>query len=257
MITISNPKVAGFAPRWATFRGFTILFDNPGDSFARHENRIEVACDVDGDAALGFYRALRDSLATLNLDTLTNTYLFCPLPPASYHVTLWDGCNDGNLQAVHAEQRPTMAEFLDGLPSSHLRPSAATKMAAASPLVTRRGWGIRLRFERLVKWDNIGMVALLAPADESRSYAELLAERAQLSARFRHTFGISPSEQYRPHVSLGYFANQEAAQLSTPCIEAWSRDFAARMHGLTLEFQQASVYGFTNMIGFFKPAGDV
>jgi hypothetical protein len=29
MITITNHKISGFDPRWATFRGFSLLFDNP------------------------------------------------------------------------------------------------------------------------------------------------------------------------------------------------------------------------------------
>jgi hypothetical protein len=32
MVTITNTKIAGVdGPRWAPFRGFSLLFDNPGD----------------------------------------------------------------------------------------------------------------------------------------------------------------------------------------------------------------------------------
>ncbi len=30
MFNVTNAKIAGFLPRWASFRGFTILFNNPG-----------------------------------------------------------------------------------------------------------------------------------------------------------------------------------------------------------------------------------
>lgn len=256
MITVANPKVAGFAPRWAAFRGFSILFDNPGNSLTRSGNRLDLTCDVDADSELGFYKALRDSLDSLNVDLLTRTYLFCPLPPPSYHVTVWDGGNDGNVREVFNEQRHKLEAFLSGLPDTLMRPNELTEMTAASPLVTKRDWNIRFRFDQLVKWGNSVVVARLAPADSSSAqvFDELVSERAHLSARFRRAFGISPSDRYSPHVSLGYFANREAAQLATPCMDGWNRDFEARMQGTALLFRQASVYGFTDMATFFKAA---
>ena len=55
-------------------------------------------------------------------------------------------------------------------------------------------------------------------------------------------------------VSLGYFAGREGAQLARPCLREWDVLFAERMQGLTLTFQQASLYGFTDMATFFKVA---
>lgn len=256
VITVSNPKVAGFAPRWATFRGFSILFDNPGRSLAQVDNRQEMHCLVDSDPELGFYRSLRACLASLDIDLLTNTYLFCPLPPTAYHVTLWDGCNDGNLPEVLPEQRQEAAAFLGSLPDGIGRTHPLTAMPAASPLVAGADWDIRFRFDQLYKWGNSVLVALLAPADSEAEgvFARLVAERAVLSAHFRQRFGISPSDRYRPHVSLGYFANREAAQLATPCMDAWNRDFAAQMEGQQLLFRRADIYGFTDLGGFFKAA---
>ncbi len=258
MITVSNPIVAGFAPRWASFRGFSILFDNPSSSLAHVGNRMEMRCEVDTDPELGFYQSLRASLSDLDIDLLTNTYLFCPLPPTSYHVTLWDGVNDGNVQAAPQEQRHKLAAFLDGLPDTIEQPNQVTEMPAASPLVSKPDWDIRFRFDRLIKWKNSVLVALLAPADPDAEdvFAQLANERAALSTRFRQTFAISPSEQYRPHVSLGYFANQEAAQLATPCMDAWNRDFAAQMQGQHLLFRRADIYGFKDLGLFFKAAED-
>src|SRR5574338_472367 len=116
MITVSNAKVAGFVPEWAAFRGFSVLFDSPGESLRRTDRAALLACDVDQDQALGLYRALRDALAALDVRLLTHTYLFCPLPPASYHVTAWDGANDGNLGSVIPQHRDGIAALLEGLP---------------------------------------------------------------------------------------------------------------------------------------------
>lgn len=41
MITITNNKIAGLVPVWATFKGFSLLFDNPSECF-QPDNNIEV-----------------------------------------------------------------------------------------------------------------------------------------------------------------------------------------------------------------------
>lgn len=256
MFSITNEKVAGFVPRWARFRGFSILFDPPGDCLSPAGPCLHLACDVETDAALGFYEALRDSLARLNPDVLTAAYLFCPLPPPSYHVTVWDGGNDGNAAFVVSDRRPALERLLLALPDALAQPQEMTAPAVASPLVRRHDWGIEFRFDRLVIWGGVVMVARLSPAEASQeAFGQLVEERRRLNDSFRATFGIGASLNYTPHVSLGYFANREGAQLATPCLHDWNVLFAERMQGLTLSFQRASLYGFTDMATFFKAAG--
>lgn len=256
MLTITNTKVAGFTPRWAAFRGFSLLFDNPGRSLTRSGNRLDLACDVVHDGDLPFYRGLNSTMAMLDLNLLTNTYLFCPLPPSSYHVTVWDGGNDGNCAQVVAGERPHLETLLAGLPDSLLHPAAVTDIPLRSPLVTRRDWSIRFRLDSLMKWGNIVLVARLAPADDASAemFEALVEEPSRLNAQYREAFGISASDKYTPHVSLGYFANKEAAQLASPCLEEWNTIFLARLRGRTLDFHQASLYGFMDMATFFKAA---
>jgi hypothetical protein len=256
MIAITNPKVEGFIPRWAPFCGFSILFDNPGESLTRAGQQFVVSCDVDADPALGFYRGLRDNLAGLGGDWLTNSYLFCHLPPPSYHVTLWDGGNDGNVAAMLPEQRHKLEALLAGLPEAMAPSSELIARAAASPLADGSVGEIRFRYDRLFNWGDVVLVALLAAADvESAAIlVTLVEERRRLSADFRATYGIGPSDEYRPHVSLGYFANRELAQRAHPSVAEWDRTFAEQMAGQVLAFSGASVYGFTDMATFFKPA---
>jgi hypothetical protein len=47
MISITNAKLAGYIPRWAPFRGFSILSDNPGQSLTSTEQQRRLTCDVD------------------------------------------------------------------------------------------------------------------------------------------------------------------------------------------------------------------
>jgi hypothetical protein len=255
MITITNPRIAGFVPRWAPFRGFTILFDNPGRSLTRVGRQLVVDGDLDADPALGFYRGLRDNLAGLGIDLLTNTYLFCPLPPPSYHVTLCDGGHQGDIGAMRPEQRHKLATLLDGLPEALTPANDLIARAMASPLVTG-GRELRFRYDRLVIWSNVVLVALLAAADaESESaLAALGDERRRLAAQFRQDDGFGPGGNYLPHVSLGYFANRELAQRALPCLADWERAFAGRMPGKVLPLAGASVYGFTDLVTFFKSA---
>jgi hypothetical protein len=254
MISITNTKVAGFTPRWTAFRGFSILWDNPGQGLARSGQRLDLACDIHADAELHFYKTLHDSLTALDVNLLTNTYLFCPLPPPSYHVTLWDGGNDGNIARVLPPQSSPLQDFLTGLPDSILTPNPITDVPAASSLVTKRDWNVRFHFESVQKWSNFVLAAYLTPADEASAnlVTEISEERKRLNAQYKEVYGISSSDNYVPHVSLGYFANKEHAQLSTPCLPDWNRTFAERMQGQTLSFQSSDVYGFTDMATFFK-----
>jgi len=255
MFSITNEKVAGFVPRWAMFRGFSILFDNPGDCLTPSGSCLNLACDVETDAALGFYKSLRDSLARLNPDLLTATYLFCPLPPPSYHVTVWDGGNAGNVALVASDRRPVLQHLLASLPDALALPQEMTEPALVSPLARRRDWDIEFQFDRLALWSNVVLVARLSPTEASQeAFGQFVEERRRLNGSFYESFGIRASENYTPHVSLGYFANREGAQLATPCLREWDALFAERMQSLTLSFRRASLYGFTDMATFFKAA---
>jgi hypothetical protein len=164
MITVSNPKVAGFVPEWAPFRGFSILFDNPGESVRPTERYELLACDVDSDPALGFYCALRDALASLDVRLLTHAYLFCPLPPASYHVTVWDGANDGNAQSVVPEHREPIRHLLAELPATLRETSPLLQTVCESALVTRHDWNLSFRYSRLSLVGQSVLVTELEPA---------------------------------------------------------------------------------------------
>jgi hypothetical protein len=250
MIIVTNRRVAGFSPRWRSFRGFTLLFDNPGNSLTDWQGFQLVACDP----ALEFYRALHGGLQEIGIDMLIETYLFCPLAPVSYHVTAWDCVNDGNLARLHAQYQPQLAELLAELPASLAKPNACIQVPLASELITQQAWGIRFRFDRLVKWGNIALVALLRPADEeaARCLQSFTAARNHLNTSFCEVFGVSASESYRPHVTVGYFANTQLAQLSTPCVDGWSAILAAHLGDLTLTFDRVSLYGFTDIETFFR-----
>jgi len=260
MITVTNDKVAGFEPRWAPYRGFSLLFDNPGHGVSpMGKGLLRLACAPGTDPDLHLYQGFVDCLDEIGRDLLIRTYLFCPLPPASYHVTAWDGLNDGNVQQVAPGHRPGLEEFLDGLPGTLLTHAAFTARAEGSPLVTGNAFAMRFTFKALRKWGNRVLVARLKAADEDseRALARMVEERNHLCAWFGERFGVQMRTRYAPHVSLGYFANAECAELATPQIDRWTDLFREGVGGRTIAFNSISLYGFTDMVTFVKKRFDL
>ena len=252
MLTVSNQKVAGFEPRWADFRGYSLLFDNPGDSLTSSGALLALDNQVDTDPELGFYRALNNSIAGIGREMLIRSYLFCPLPPASYHVTVWDGGNDASVAGVTPAYRPQLEAQLKDLPSSLAQKNALTDTVLTSSLACH-DVEVVFHFDRLLKWGNSVLVAALKPSEETRVQLERLVQlREGLSLEFLDRFALRGSLRYSPHVSLGYYANQEAAQQATPCIEEWSAKVREQVGEQCLPFRSLSLYGFTDMAHFFK-----
>jgi len=261
MITITNDKVAGFSPQWAEFRGFSLLFDNPfedddiGLSFGYIGGLLKVKCSM-YNAKLKFYRVLKEGLDKISVELLTNTYLFCPLPPESYHVTVWDGVNHGNINDVNISDRMDLWDFLNRLPYSINRSTDFTELIDSSSLVKTID-PIRFRFSKLTRWDKV-LVARLETDDENSKYIfdQITMERCKLNESFGKRFGVKPSYvDYSPHISLGYFANSEKAELTAPRIGDWTGEInkvMAREDYPIISFRSISLYGFTDMATFFK-----
>lgn len=257
MITITQPKVQGFWPRWAPFGGFSLLFDNPGRSLAPFEKGLsKLDCQPETEPQQDFYRRLTVGLDKIGVDGLINSYLFCPLAPYSYHTTVWDGLNDGNAAAVGAAQQRPLRDYLGQLPHSFTTESIFTEDIAASPLITAK-WEIQFKLDHVAKWGNVGLVAVLATADDTSAVclAELKQARHELYSLFEERFGLTLQSDYTPHVSLGYFANHEQAELASPHVNSWHDIIEQEVADSTITYHSISPYGFTDMITFFKTKG--
>ncbi len=253
MLTIANPKIAGFAPRWATYRGLTILFDNIG--LRRDGPWLRLDCALDAIPELTLYRGLRAAMCELDTDRLLRQYLFCALPPSTYHVTLWDGPNDGNIsQALpHVQQR--MCDLLIDLPGALSHGNLISGIIAGSPLVRRRGWQVTFTVNRLVIAHQSALVALLEPTPESlATFTELNELRSAWNATFRNRFGIAAYEPYAPHITLGYFADPALAQAAQIDLSDWEATVLRHTAGAHITFSSASQYGMLDMVTFFRLA---
>ena len=253
MITITQNKVAGFEPRWAPFAGFSVLFDNPGDSLAMDGGLSRVACAPAVGGPLDLYARIGEAMDKLDRDLLIRTYLFCPLPPSSYHVTVWDGINVDNIGSVRPPVRSDWSEFLEGLPSTLTAPPASMAVVTGSALKTWSG-SISFQFEKLVLWGNQVLVARLRPTEgtSEQSLVNLSSRRTELSEAAGHDLGCSFSRGYSPHVSLGYFANREHGQLAETRIEHWTERFRIGLRDSIITYSSLDVYGFTDMASFFR-----
>ena len=231
MIPITNPKLLGLEPRWAPFRGFSLLFDPPADDT--------------------WLRALCAGVAELADDALIVEHALRLLPLPSYHVTVWDGVNDGKLAEVAPEWRAAWARFLQSIPTKSF-PEDLFREVRASDVLNCPDLDLRLRCARIENWSNVSLVAHLEPVDAAAAdrLARLQAARDALSAAFAARFGVRPHPDYVPHVTLGYFANAELAATSAPAVSRWDAALREKTANLVLPLRRVHLSAFTDMTSF-------
>ncbi|CAF0809810.1 unnamed protein product [Adineta steineri] len=257
MLHITNRKVAGFNTQWASFHGFSILFNNLGDKClqSRRPGMLDLVNDVNDNPALKFYAILHEGITRLNTNFLTNQFLFCALPPSTYHVTLWGGLNDRHVTKIEPQYRSIVEKWLLDLPESFCNtPKSIFDLPATSPLCLKRDWNINFCFDGLKVWNNSVLVAALRPDENSISVFEQLSEeRSQLNEKVHDRLNIdTDTKAYTPHVSLGYFANEEGAQRASHFVDEWNQWFSNACQDNLLSFNNADIYGLTDMVTFFK-----
>jgi 2'-5' RNA ligase len=129
----------------------------------------------------------------------------------------------------------------------------STAAAAFLDLVTRHqllanAWApVTLAFDDLAIWANAVLVARLR-LDADRDHVTTLG--TDLNARILSRFGIQASPAYRPHVTLGYFANVQGAERAQRNLREWSLSAANLVGERELRFRSASVYAFTTLVEF-------
>lgn len=242
VIQITNPKIAGLDPGWAPFRGFSLLFDNPKD--------------------LQLYKGFQEFLMRIPKNQLMYAYLFWPLPSDSYYVTVWTGLNESHSQDVLPRHRQDLGDFLSDLPHSLHTRNVFVQEIDCSSLVTSTYGTVTLRFDKLDIWRNKALVAYLVPADikSEEEFKRIDEARKLLSRTFRDQFGVDIGSDYRPHVTLGYFANESYAELATAQVDQWTKEVreimnnpaTGTMNEPTIIGSTISLYGFTDAVTFHK-----
>lgn len=241
--------------RWADFRGFSLLFDNPVNSLSEWTDDLAVIdCrDIRDNPALRFYRLLDETLQKTGVFHRQAEYMFRALPPQTYHVTAWDGLNVSNQWQMRQPLRDAIKQFFHQFPQEFLKPNPFTQLIKEHPLIDTTKWHIRFAFDSIQQWNNKSLVVVLKPADEHSAaiFQRWKTERLHLNGMYRR-FSVTMSPDFYPHISLGYYANRMLASGVLPEIPDMQRMFAQRLAGETLAFESIALYGFMNMVTFFK-----
>ncbi|HVG42892.1 MAG TPA: hypothetical protein VM888_14875 [Chitinophagaceae bacterium] len=251
---ITNPKITGIEPCWAPFHGFSLLFDNPKDGLTPMASKLrKLNSDIVNNPDLLFYKTIADSVTSIGRKLLIHTYLFCPLPSPSYHITVLDGLNEGNLQQVNSQHRPAIDDFLNNFPDSFAGQNPVITFAEDSLLLRKKDWNLSFKLDRLANWGNVSLVATLLPTDPySSNYSKFIEERRILAVKFRNEFSINVSIDFYPHLTIGYFANESLAESFTPKIDEWTNALKNQAAEQRIIFNSISLYGFMDMTTFFK-----
>ena len=263
MDLISNEKI-GFG----RYPGFSLLFDNPSpNSFSSMgQQLVKINCQVETDTRLEFYKCLKTGLNVLGLEELFATYHFFALPSYSYHVTVFDGLNQENLddqkKYLNQTYQPLLEEFLNGLPLTLCQSYPFTAAALGSPLV-QSGWNITFEFEKLTNWGGKVLVARLKTKEgDDQSQAELKRikeSRNNLYEEFEKEFYPTLDKNkdkkergYNPHISLGYFGNTQRGNAAQVRTDRWTEIFKEYTKNSSITFNKINPYGFTDMATFFR-----
>jgi len=210
MSLITNSKI-GFTQ----YAGFSILFNNPGqDNLVPmwKDSRLQrINCSENDTLNLKIYIGFKSALEKTGLKNWFTRYLFFELPFYSYHVTVWDGLNVGNIKKIDEDYQDELNEFLQNLPSTMEQDNKFTQIAESSNLVTKKQ-EVTFRFKKLTIWGNSVLDARLEPADNAsvQVIENIKSDRIELYNKYEKEFGLNRDvwrSGYDPHVSLGYFGN--------------------------------------------------
>ncbi len=246
-LDITNAKLASLAPTWRPYRGVSVLFDNPGTRLHPDVVRLEDIAVVEPER-----QRLYDDLACAVADgdeDWGDRHGLCPLPRHSYHVTVCDGPNQHS-------GIPSVSTLLDGLPASLERlTDELVVMTDARVLAVAADNAVRLAVSEIVVQGHV-LAARLVPVDPLSDIAldRITSARAELVDGLWTVFRLR-TQQWHPHVSLGYFPNRHAAAAAGAALPAAYQDLPTVLD-TSITFASAAVYGFTDMASFFRVEPD-
>jgi len=240
---ITNEKVADLSPRWQQYPGFSLLFDNPGDSLKPSGSHQLLATS----RSVPFYRRLYDAVATSRLSDIR---AFCMLPFGSLHVTALDGLNAGNVGGAAPSIRERARDYITRLPHSlGERPSFVEPLRTSK--LTGRSWALELKVEDLVVWSESVLAARLRPTSGGQpAFERFKRTRRALRHSYADRFGVAVRTPYVPHVTLGYFANRPAARRARRLFGDELNAIARAAYKERLPLSRVRLYAFTDMATF-------
>lgn len=246
------------------FAGLSLLFDNPGyHSFSPLGSQLlRVDCHDATDTNIALYSKLRSALQDALLTGLQDRSCFVNVPINSYHVTVWDGLDEGNFEHIDDSKIRTLVKtILMNLPSSLLYHNEILNFLESASFCNKRST-LRLCYSNIELCSKSVRAVLRAADDESAAALQAIVnERIGLYDSLSRYLGYCRQSRdddmgwtvdYQPHVTLGYFG--------TPCdttslrysIRQINEAFNRFLGNITIEFSTISLYGFLDMELFFK-----
>jgi len=258
-VRITTPKLTGPELAWAPFKGWSVLFDTDLGPHQRQQGGAEPPeplelLELPGKLIAGhdLYRTL--SVWSFDLVRRQQPAGYLPLPPSSYHVTVCDGLSDAQLNEAQGPARQRIAQMLESLPGAVLDPVSLVPSAAAAlaQLVESATSPIDLRFAGIESRGH-ALVVGLEPAQHSRSaYSMIVEARDALLSTLGAEFGIDLTSPWRPHVSVGYWANQEVADEHEELVAAGARTVIESAPNAGVRVGRASVHAFDDMETYWR-----
>jgi len=244
-------------PSWESYAGFSYLFDNPNpqSNLQNNDGLLLLNNQVHLDDNITLYHSLSQCVQRIGGDDLINKYLFFPLPPSTYHLTIWDGVNIENKNDLSEEGQNLFSSFFKNPRSLNKLDNLLVTNTFNEILKLYEG--IELRFKNLRLGGSTVLLAELEPVDiKSQEKLNLLIkERRRLDDEYHTKYNKPYNSIYIPHIALGYYSNIELCERSWKAQSfEWIDIFEKLMQGSKIEYKSISLYGFSDMLTYFKQA---
>lgn len=236
-IEITARKVLSLDPTWRGYRGSSVIFKPFGSEiYARAAAQVNMSSlDRDLTAVKRWGRP----------------FAFCPLPLETHHMTLADLVHDGNVGKIRDSSRGAEFDREELVRTDPPYPELLADLARQSGVI-RDGPGFTLQYDDIEVRHSALVVALIARGggEATQRLERYVKGRRRLAASFQATFGIE-MQAFRPHITLGYFANLELAANAADCLDELKDRLSDGFIGRRCAFNCSRVHLFTDMVTFW------
>jgi hypothetical protein len=252
--TITNGKLRSISPTvWTSYPGLSLIYDPPASGAIGGLQPLEGVSRAAAAEEEDLYGPLSRLATQIQVDVRDLGTELCLLPRHTYHVTLVDGVNRGSRAQVRGDLRAAIDRTLGGLPDSLLWADPVMRTHRDEDLLWSV-WSQPVTYAvDSLEVRGYALVAALRPADGASAAArdEHAIGRGLVASRLEERFGIG-STAWRPHVTLGYAPDHTAAERVREIVVHRQDDVRASTEGRSNTFRSASVYGFTDMVSFWR-----
>lgn len=235
--------------KWKKFHGFSLLFSPKEGNFDGNLLSNKVA------NASPFHKTLHQVFKDFSSQdsVLSHTNKFLKLDFASWHITVWDGINGGNFDLLQNNDTHYFSRFMQSLEYSDVHHDIRDLIEKSIRWMNSSGQ-IRFAFRKLYNFENRVLVISLKPADlhSLDSLHKIKLIRRNLNKYFEENFGLPTGKRYLPHISLGYFVEEQSGKDFAFKHNELNTILEESLKGKTIDIDSVGLFGFSDMITFFK-----